>query len=115
MLAALRGAQSILLAGHERPDGDCLGAQAALRSVLTAMGKRVTILNPDPPAPDLDFLSEDCTFGHWQGGDLPEHDLLVVLAMDMSGSRTLARIISTRASFMRPFWQSLTQGKCRPS
>lgn len=79
MLAALRGAQSILLAGHERPDGDCLGAQAALRSVLTAMGKRVTILNPDPPAPDLDFLSEDCTFGHWQGGDLPEHDLLVVL------------------------------------
>ena len=79
MLAALEAAESILLSGHERPDGDCLGAQAALSAVLGALGKRVTILNPDPPAPELSFLSEGCTFGHWQGGDLPPHDLLVVL------------------------------------
>jgi phosphoesterase RecJ-like protein len=79
LLEALDAAETILLTGHVRPDGDCLGAQAALHGVLTSLGKRVYILNPDPPAPEFAYLEEACPFGSWDGGDLPAHDLLVLL------------------------------------
>ncbi len=79
-LQLLRGARSVLLTGHQRPDGDCLGAQAALSQVLTALGKTVTRLNPDPPEPRYDFLAARCPFPAWVPGDaLPEHDLCVLL------------------------------------
>ena len=38
-LELLRAGQRFLLVGHVRPDGDCLGSQAALVSVLEALGK----------------------------------------------------------------------------
>ena len=47
--ALLRGSRRVLLTGHERPDGDCIGAQAALAHVLTAMGQDPIVLNPDAP------------------------------------------------------------------
>jgi len=79
-LQLLEGASKVLLTGHERPDGDCLGAQVALSRVLTAMGKSVTRLNPDPPEVRYDFLAEHCPFPAWVPGEaLPEHDLCVVL------------------------------------
>jgi phosphoesterase RecJ-like protein len=68
-----------ILAGHVRPDGDCIGAQAALYRVLTALGKEAYILNPDPPEPQFDYLSNVLDYDHWKGGELPEHDLVVLL------------------------------------
>ncbi|MCP3918754.1 MAG: bifunctional oligoribonuclease/PAP phosphatase NrnA [bacterium] len=78
-LDALRGARRVVLTGHERPDGDCIGAQAALSRVLTALGKHVRILNPDPPEGQFDYLSRECDYGVDDGGALPEHDLVVLL------------------------------------
>lgn len=79
-LQLLEGANSVLLTGHERPDGDCLGAQVALSQVLTALGKTVTRLNSDPPEARYNFLAEHCPFPAWVPGDaLPEHDLCVIL------------------------------------
>ena len=46
-LELLRRGQRFLLCGHVRPDGDCLGAQAALARVLRALGKEVWIVNAD--------------------------------------------------------------------
>lgn len=75
----LRASQRVILTGHVRPDGDCIGAQAALSRVLESEGKVVTILNPDPPEPQYDYLARACRYGVDEGADLPEHDLLVLL------------------------------------
>ena len=56
-IGLLRSADAFLLTGHQRPDGDCIGAQAALSCVLRACGKTVRILNPDPPEPRYHYLS----------------------------------------------------------
>lgn len=76
---ALRSGQRFLLAGHVRPDGDCIGAQAALARVLSSLGKQVWIYNPDPPEPQLDYLARDFTFRAYDGGALPAHDWCVLL------------------------------------
>jgi len=75
----LKGAKNVLLTGHERPDGDCIGAQAALTGVLEALGKKVTILNPDPPELRFGLLSAAINYGADDGGPIPPHDLLILL------------------------------------
>jgi bifunctional oligoribonuclease and PAP phosphatase NrnA len=40
---------SFLLTSHARPDGDAIGSQLALAAALRLMGKRVRIVNRDPP------------------------------------------------------------------
>jgi phosphoesterase RecJ-like protein len=85
VLEALRGKDRILLTGHENPDGDCIGAQAALARVLTAMGKSVRILNPDPPEAAFDYLAAEVSYGTYAGGDVPDHDLLVLLDISELG------------------------------
>jgi bifunctional oligoribonuclease and PAP phosphatase NrnA len=76
---ALRAGQRFVLAGHVKPDGDCIGAQAALAGTLTALGKQVWIYNPDPPEPQFDYLSREFRFRTFDGGALPEHDWTVLL------------------------------------
>lgn len=78
-LGVLSGASRILLTGHERPDGDCIGAQAALTRVLESLGKEVTILNPDPPEVRFAQLTRAVAYGVDDGGAIPQHDLLVLL------------------------------------
>lgn len=78
-LALLRSASRVVLCGHMRPDGDCLGSQAALFAVLERLGKQVWIFNPDPVQPQLDYLERDVRFQVYNGGDLPAHDLAVTL------------------------------------
>ena len=82
VLDALRDAKIVLLTGHENPDGDCIGAQAALSRVLESMGKQVIILNPDPPEAVFDYLSDQVTYGTFRGGEVPDHDLCIL--MDIS-------------------------------
>ena len=78
-LGVLSGASRVLLTGHERPDGDCIGAQAALSRVLESLGKQVTILNPDPPEVRFAQLTRAVAYGVDDGGAVPPHDLLVLL------------------------------------
>ncbi|MEZ6014114.1 MAG: bifunctional oligoribonuclease/PAP phosphatase NrnA [Planctomycetota bacterium] len=78
-LALLRTSRQVLLTGHERPDGDCVGAQAALAGVLTALGKSVRVLNPDRPEPRFRELLDEAVFTVDDGGPLPPHDLIVML------------------------------------
>ena len=79
-VTALAAAERVLLTGHMRPDGDCLGAQAALARVLSARGQEVMILNPDPPEARYDYLSRHVDYAHSNGEKpVPEHDLLVLL------------------------------------
>lgn len=78
-LDLLRSGRRFLLCGHVRPDGDCLGSQVALARVLTAMGKDVWIQNADAPEPRYDYLASEVKFGVYTGGDLPRHDVSVLL------------------------------------
>src|SRR5262245_35806916 len=78
-LALLRAGQRFLLAGHVRPDGDCLGSQAALARGLQGLGKTVVIVNPDPPAPAFDYLTRELPYATFSGGALPAHDVVVLL------------------------------------
>mgnify|MGYP000586775019 CR=1 FL=1 len=53
---ALRRAENIGLCGHVMPDGDCLGSELALGLALRKMGKKVTLLSPDPVPQMYNFL-----------------------------------------------------------
>lgn len=75
----LRRAQRFVLCGHMRPDGDCLGAQAALARVLSRLGKDVWIINPDPPEGRFEYLAREVRYRAWTGGELPAHDVAVML------------------------------------
>jgi phosphoesterase RecJ-like protein len=78
-LELLRSGSRFLLVGHVRPDGDCIGGQAALERGLTRAGKQVTILNTDPLSETFDYLGRHVAFSVYRGGALPEHDVCVLL------------------------------------
>ncbi|MFT7485966.1 MAG: phosphoesterase RecJ-like protein [Candidatus Paceibacteria bacterium] len=78
-LNLLREGQRFVLSGHMRPDGDCLGAEAALAGVLRALGKEVWIVNPDPIEHQFDYLARHNKYISWNGGALPSHDVSVLL------------------------------------
>lgn len=69
--------QRILLSGHLRADGDCLGAQSVLYHAFRALGKEVSLLLPNPPDSRYGFLEAHSPWDLWSG-ELPQADLLVV-------------------------------------
>jgi len=73
----LRRSRTILLSGHSRADGDCLGAQIVLFHALRALGKEVQIMLPDAPDARYGFLEARTPWKIWDGV-LPAADLLVV-------------------------------------
>lgn len=77
-LQALLSAEHLILSGHVRPDGDCLGSQAALKRALELRGKTVRIINPDLPEARYDYLVESTEFEEFTG-ELPETDAIVLL------------------------------------
>ncbi|HET6568396.1 MAG TPA: bifunctional oligoribonuclease/PAP phosphatase NrnA [Rhodothermales bacterium] len=55
-LQFLREKDSFVISTHIRPDGDALGSQLALGYFLQKLGKRVSMINSDPPAYNLYWL-----------------------------------------------------------
>ncbi|HPF12994.1 MAG TPA: bifunctional oligoribonuclease/PAP phosphatase NrnA [Planctomycetota bacterium] len=83
--------ERILLTGHVRPDGDCIGAQAALYPVLKALGKQVRILNSHLPEAQFDYLTTEIPFDVDDGGAVPEHDVVILLdCSEISRTQDLA-------------------------
>lgn len=78
-LELLARGRRFVLSGHQRPDGDCLGAQAALASLLVDQGREVWIYNPDLPEKRYAYLSEKVPQRAYTGGGLPLHDVCVLL------------------------------------
>ena len=52
----------ILVLGHRRPDGDCIGSQVALTRALIALGKDVRAVNEDPIPRTLQKFVGDTPF-----------------------------------------------------
>jgi bifunctional oligoribonuclease and PAP phosphatase NrnA len=74
---AIAGARNALIATHENPDADTLGAALGVASIVERHGGRATLLSSDPVPPLYDFLAGMDRFVH-DPDDAAGHDLLVV-------------------------------------
>ncbi|MBX3747089.1 MAG: bifunctional oligoribonuclease/PAP phosphatase NrnA [Verrucomicrobiae bacterium] len=88
IIKILRGAESVCVAGHVRPDGDCVGSQLGIGLALRAAGKRVHVWNEDPVPRKLAFLDPDGFL------TLPEegHSFDCVVAADCASFERLGRV-----------------------
>ena len=57
MVEIIHGAQKVLVTMHCRPDGDAAGSAIAMRHILLALGKEVTVYNVDPIPDTFAFLN----------------------------------------------------------
>ena len=69
IIEAIREHQTFCIAGHIRPDGDCIGSQLGLAMALQNEGKQVTCWNEDPAPVKLKFLDPTGMFGRPKKGE----------------------------------------------
>ena len=62
ILDAVRESKTFCVAGHIRPDGDCVGSQLSLTQALQGEGKKVVCWNEDPMPDKYRFLDRDGLF-----------------------------------------------------
>ncbi len=75
----IQSSKSIIVSGHLRADGDCLGTESVVYHLCKALGKKVRIINPDQPDSRYSNLYEHTPYEVWtDGAELPEHDLFIV-------------------------------------
>lgn len=99
LLAAMVGRRLVVI-GHARPDGDCIGSQVALARALRACGHDAVCLNPDPVPRRLGFLVRDEPF--YQLNTLPPGDYAAVYVdcadQERAGDRLKTRFPSPLAN-----------------
>lgn len=66
--------KAVVVIGHQRPDGDCIGSQVALCRVLISQGIDAICVNPDPVPRRIKFLVGDTPF--YQRDDVKHSDRL---------------------------------------
>jgi phosphoesterase RecJ-like protein len=94
VLAAIRGARSILCATHTPMDGDGLGSGLALKRALEPRGKKVLLVTEAPVPPVYSFLPGYESIVVLGRGPVPHADLVV--ALDAGGPDRLGRLLSER-------------------
>ena len=62
IIEGIQGSQTICIAGHIRPDGDCVGSQLGLAVGLRNAGKKVVCWNEDLIPDKYRFLDPDRLF-----------------------------------------------------
>lgn len=72
-------AKRIVILGHERPDGDCVGSTVALCSILRKMGHEAFVLITDPIPDRFRFLNGEEWFKQIAAGETFGADLAIVL------------------------------------
>ena len=85
-------ARKIVITGHERPDGDCIGSEVALCSILIEAGFKAEIVNADPTPQKYQYLAD--------GGAIPirllgQNEVLdadLVFVLDATDISRLGRI-----------------------
>lgn len=94
VLAAIRGARSILCATHSPMDGDGLGSGLALKRALEAAGKKVLLITEAAVPPAYAFLPGYDSIVVLGKGTVPPSDLIV--ALDAGGPDRLGRVLAER-------------------
>ena len=62
ILEEIEHAQTILICGHVRPDGDCLGSAFALREYCLGLGKNADVCSPSPIPESYKFMRQSEKF-----------------------------------------------------
>jgi phosphoesterase RecJ-like protein len=93
--------KSFVLTTHEDPDGDGLGAEAALAEALMQLGKVVQVINSDPPPASLEFLTGSERFDVYRPAD---HDDViagagVVILLDAARPERTGRLHDVLSAF----------------
>lgn len=88
ILDAIREAKTICVAGHIRPDGDCIGSQLGLTLALRAADKKVVCWNEDSVPAKYRFLDTEKLFSKPKSGE--EFDL--VIATDCASYERLGTV-----------------------
>jgi phosphoesterase RecJ-like protein len=88
ILEAIRRSVSFCVAGHVRPDGDCIGSQLGLAFALQNQGKKVVCWNEDPMPDKLAFLDPD----HLLQPPQPGHEFDCVIAVDSASFERLGKV-----------------------
>jgi len=73
LLDFIRNGKKFLIAGHKEPDGDCVGSQIALASVLRRMGKEAVL----------------CSAGPFKRVEIEKYEELFSCAPDVDGSENV--------------------------
>jgi phosphoesterase RecJ-like protein len=90
--ALVIAARKIVISGHERPDGDCIGSEVALCSALRDAGKDCVIVNSDPTPSRFAFLDPDKLIQQARPGEKVDADLVIVVdSTDLSRLGKLKR------------------------
>lgn len=76
---ALLAAGRVVITTHQRPDGDAIGSVVGLHALLTALGKQVTTILPDPSPANLQWMVDHL-----------DHKQVIVWDSSESGSDALA-------------------------
>lgn len=84
----LREHKTFCIAGHVRPDGDCIGSQLGLALALQNEGKKVTVWNEDPVPQKYQFLNPDGLFAKPRPGE--QFDC--VIATDCASFERLGKV-----------------------
>lgn len=100
LLADLSG-RKVAVAGHGRPDGDCIGSQVAMARVLRSLGYDVRCVNPDPVPRRLRFAAVDEVFHNADTLPAGEYAAIHVDCADplRPGERLNARLHERVANF----------------
>jgi bifunctional oligoribonuclease and PAP phosphatase NrnA len=88
ILDGIRGSRTLCVAGHVRPDGDCVGSQLGLALALQGEGKKVVCWNEDLMPQKYHFLDP----GGLMQRPKPGHKFDCVIATDCASFERLGRV-----------------------
>ena len=88
ILEGIGRSKTLCVAGHVRPDGDCIGSQLGLALALLGQGKRVVCWNEDRVPQKLAFLDE----GNLMQPPSPGHRFDAVIATDSASFDRLGKV-----------------------
>jgi bifunctional oligoribonuclease and PAP phosphatase NrnA len=88
ILEAIKGSDTLCVAGHVRPDGDCVGSQLGLSLALLNAGKKVCCWNQDPIPQKLAFLDSKKLMRAPEAG----HQFDCVIATDSASLERLGTV-----------------------
>lgn len=96
IVSIIRNHDHFLLAGHEKPDGDCIGSSLALSLFLQRLGKTATLLSPGPFS-RFEIQAYRTFFSTTVPKQLPQRTIAVVL--DSSTPERLGQVHDELTSY----------------
>ncbi len=76
IINAIKNSSAVLVCGHMRPDGDCIGSALAMRRLCEKLGKHADAVSDGEKPPAFDFLPD---YELYCAPRRPDYDLLIAV------------------------------------